>query len=369
VSTATSQIREASLVKRIADAVLYEGYILYPYRPSAVKNQQRWNFGVLCPESYAIAQRGTESSKMRTECLIEADPSTTINLRIRFLQLMMREVAEVIKECGRPFPDCEHVLKHEQEHFVLTPSLEVDGTRLQKWQEAVEREVVVPEMSISEAKQRIRFEFPANRTLEEVKSASGTVIGLIARTQHDLSGEIEISINQTNRQSRQRGIGNQKLLRLSITVRNLAIFEDAATRTRDEALMQSLVSTHTVLETQNGAFVSLLDPPEEYKQLVSDCKNTGTYPVLVGEEGDRHCVLSSPIILYDYPQIAPQSAGNLFDGTEIDEILTLRIMSLTDDEKREMRNADELARQLLERTESMSPEQMMNLHGVMTRKS
>ena len=79
MSTATSQIREASLVERIADAVLYEGYILYPYRPSAVKNQQRWNFGVLCPESYAIAQRGTESSTMRTECLIEADPSTTID--------------------------------------------------------------------------------------------------------------------------------------------------------------------------------------------------------------------------------------------------------------------------------------------------
>lgn len=366
MSTATSQIREASLVERIADAVLYEGYILYPYRPSAVKNQQRWNFGVLCPESYAIAQRGTESSTMRTECLIEADPSTTIDLRIRFLQLMMREVAEVIKECGRPIPACEHVLTHEQEHFVLAPSLEVDGTRLQKWQEAVEREVVVSALAINEVNQRIHFEFPANRTFEEIKSASGTVIGLILRTQKSLNGEIEISITKSNRQST---IGNRKLLRLSITVRNLAIFEDAATRTRDEALMQSLVSTHTILETQNGAFVSLLDPPEEYKQPASDCKNTGTYPVLVGEDGDRHCVLSSPIILYDYPQIAPQSAGSLFDGTEIDEILTLRIMSLTDDEKREMRNADELARQLLERTESLLPEQLMNLHGVMTRKS
>jgi len=366
VSTATSQIREASLVERIADAVLYEGYILYPYRPSAVKNQQRWNFGVLCPESYAIAQRGTESSTMRTECLIEADPSTTIDLRIRFLQLMMREVAEVIKECGRPIPDCEHVLTHEQEHFVLAPSLEVDGTRLQKWQEAVEREVVVSALATNEVNQRIHFEFPANRTFEEIKSASGTVIGLIVRTQKALNGEIEISIPKSNRQPT---IGNRKLLRLSITVRNLAIFEDAATRTRDEALMQSLVSTHTILETQNGAFVSLLDPPEEYKQPASDCKNTGTYPVLVGEDGDRHCVLSSPIILYDYPQIAPQSAGSLFDGTEIDEILTLRIMSLTDDEKREMRNADDLARQLLERTESLSPDQMMNLHGVMTRKS
>jgi len=360
VSTATSQIREASLVERIADAVLYEGYILYPYRPSAVKNQQRWNFGVLCPESYAIAQRGTESSTMRTECLIEADPSTTIDLKIRFLQLMMREVADAIADDGSPIPDCKHVFTHNGRHFVLVPSLEVGGNHLQTWQEAVEREVVVPQIRISElnSPHLTAFEYPANRTVEEIQAASGN-IALVLRTQQQLSGEIEISITTTNRQ----------LVRLSITVRNLAIFDDAATRTRDEALMQSLVSTHTILETQDGAFVSLLDPPEEYKQFASDCKNTGTYPVLVGEEGDRHCVLSSPIILYDYPQIAPQSAGNLFDGTEIDEILTLRIMSLTDDEKREMRNADELARHLLERTESLLPEQLMNLHGVMTRKS
>src|SRR6185295_15597008 len=140
---------------------------------------------------------------------------------------------------------------------------------------------------------------------------------------------------------------------------------NADQRSRDDALMHSLVSAHTIVETQKGAFVSLLDPPENYKAAASECVNTGTFPVLVGDEGDRNCILSSPIILYDYPQIAPQSAGNLFDGTEIDEILTLRIMSLTDDEKREMRSADDLARQLLERTESLRPDQLLNLHGVM----
>jgi len=40
-------------------------------------------------------------------------------------------------------------------------------------------------------------------------------------------------------------------------------------------------------------------------------------------------------------------------------------MSLTDEEKSEMRNADELARRLLERTESLSPDQLLNLHGLM----
>ena len=76
-------------------------------------------------------------------------------------------------------------------------------------------------------------------------------------------------------------------------------------------------------------------------------------------------MLSSPIILYDYPQIAPESPGALFDGTEIDEILTLRIMTLTDEEKREMRTVDERAREILERTENMPPDQLMKIHGVL----
>jgi hydrogenase maturation protease len=74
-------------------------------------------------------------------------------------------------------------------------------------------------------------------------------------------------------------------------------------------------------------------------------------------------MLSSPIILYDYPQIAPESPGDLFDATEIDEILTLRILTLTDDEKRAMASLDERARALLERTESIAREQLMGLHG------
>ena len=349
------------LVERIADAVLYEGYILYPYRPSAVKNQQRWNFGVLCPETYAIAQGGTERSLMRTECLIEADSATTVDVKVRFLHLMMREVAELITDCDPPIPDCKHVASHNQRYFVLVPSLEVDGKQVQPWQEAVEREVVVPQIRVRELKSphKVSFEFSGSRTIEEVKDASGRDVGILIRTQQELNGEIEVSIDKTDRQ----------LLKLAVTVRNLAEFDNGSTGSRDEALMKSFISTHTILRTEYGAFVSLLEPPEAYKTIASECNNSGTYPVLAGEEGDRHWVLSSPIILYDYPQIAPQSAGSLFDGTEIDEILTLRIMSLTEDEKSEMRSADELARQLLERTESLSAEQLMNFHGVMTRKS
>jgi hydrogenase maturation protease len=304
--------------------VLYEGYLLYPYRPSAVKNRQRWNFGALCPESYARAQNGTERSTMRTECLIEVDSSTTVDVTVRFLHLLLREVT-------------------------------VDGKVSQPWQEAVEREVVVPRINLDELKspRLVGFNFSAGKITEDLERSAG----MIVRTQHSIAGEVEVSATGMD----------GRLRKLSVVIRNLTAFADAQTKSRDDALLHSFVSTHTILTTQKGSFVSLLDLPDSCKAAAAECVNTGTYPVLVGDEGERNCVLSSPIILYDYPQIAPESAGDLFDGTEIDEILTLRIMSLTDDEKSEMRSADELARQLLERTESMSAEQLMNLHGVMKR--
>jgi hydrogenase maturation protease len=154
------------------------------------------------------------------------------------------------------------------------------------------------------------------------------------------------------------------LFKVSIRVQNLTPLETPA-ENRDAALMQSLVSTHTILGMKGGEFVSLLEPPAELQELASGCENVGAWPVLVGAQGQRDTLLAFPIILYDYPQIAPESPGDLFDGTEIDEILSLRIMTLTDEEKNEIRNSDDRARQILERTESMPAEQFMKLHGAM----
>jgi hydrogenase maturation protease len=109
--------------------------------------------------------------------------------------------------------------------------------------------------------------------------------------------------------------------------------------------------------------VSLLDPPEELRGAASACKNVGNFPVLVGAEGERDMMLCSPIILYDYPQIAPESAGNFYDATEMDEMLTLRVMTLTEPEKEQMRSAGEQVRALLERTERTAREQLMKTHG------
>jgi hydrogenase maturation protease len=157
-------------------------------------------------------------------------------------------------------------------------------------------------------------------------------------------------------------VGNE-IFNVCVTIRNETPFEHSTSSSRDEVLPRSLVSTHTLLGVQDGKFVSLVDPPAALQGLAGRCHNVGTWPVLVGEQGERDTMLSSPIILYDHPQIAPESSGDLFDGTEIDEILSLRIMTLTDEEKREMRHSDERARQILERTETLPAEQLMKLHG------
>ncbi len=338
------------LVERIVNAVLYEGYILYPYRPSAVKNRQRFNFGALYPESYSEAGRGTDAWSMQTECLVLGGARTVIDVKARFLRLSAREVAVPISGSEFQISDCR------DEELKVIESLEVDGQLFQTWQEAIERDVSAPEINLSTLAgepRRVPFAFPSKREAEALRDATGKTVGVIVRKQESVEGAIEVTA--------ERVIND--LFKVTVRILNLSPFEDAQLKSRDEALMKSLVSTHTILSVREGEFVSLLDTPEEFRELAASCKNVGTWPVLVGEDGERDCMLSSPIILYDYPQIAPESAGDLFDGTEIDEILTLRIMTLTDEEKRAMRGVDERARKILERTESLPAEQMMKMHG------
>ena len=118
-----------------------------------------------------------------------------------------------------------------------------------------------------------------------------------------------------------------------------------------------------MLTARGAQFVSLTDPPDRLRAEAEACRNEGTWPVLVGEPGSRDTLLSSPIILEDHPRIAPESPGDLFDGGEIDGLLTLNILSLTDEEKAEMRDSDPRTREILERTENLSEEEMMRLHG------
>jgi hypothetical protein len=338
-------------VDKIAKAVLYEGYMLYPYRPSSVKNQQRWNFGVLCPQSYSEAQNGSEAYTMQTECLVEGSSLTALEVRVRFLQLVARSVGKLTSPLRELSPGTNP-------EFRPAGKLEVNGRVYQPWQEAIERELCFPLYNIEALSHRPicdAFSFSTEKQFEYVRDNSGQIAGVIVRERRTITGAIEVATERVE----------DEVFKVSVLIRNITPFTVAQDSTRDDALPSSMASAHTVLGLQDGSFVSLIAPEARLREAAANCTNVGTWPVLVGGEGQRDTMLSSPIILYDYPQIAPESAGDLFDGTEIDEILSLRIMTLTDDEKREMSQSDERARQMLERTETMPVEQLMKLHGVL----
>jgi hydrogenase maturation protease len=345
----------AKLIEDIANAVLYEGYMLYPYRPSSVKNRQRWNFGVVYPRTYSEMQSGADNWFMQTECVAIAGPSAELRIKARFLQAVARTVGEL----RTPLDELPGAAEDRQEPaYEVVESLQVGEQILQPWQEAVEREIVLPSFGLGESAAATRstnLTFPGGREFEPVRNADGRIAGLIVRTREAIAARVDVTA-----ESIQDGLS-----KITVRILNISAPAKPSSPSRDDALMQSLLSAHTILGIDGGEFVSLLDPPDSLKQAVSECSNIGTWPVLAGEEGERDAMFSSPIILYDYPQIAPESPGDLFDGTEIDEILALRILTLTDDEKREMRSSDPRARQILERTESLPVEHFMKLHGAL----
>jgi hydrogenase maturation protease len=341
----------AALVDGIVKAVLYEGYMLYPYRPSAVKNRQRFNFGVVYPRVYSEAQGGTDACTMQTECLVQGNDGTQCLVCVRFLRMVGRSIAKV----RTPLSELSWVTDANIEKV---ERLEVNGTFYQAWQEAVEEVIEVTEFNLSAlAAQPMQWPFrlSARQERETVRDEHGLIVGIIQRDKARVAGKIEFAA-----QCLEPG-----LYKLTTRISNDSQVEAFVTASRDEALARSLVSAHTILEVREGGFVSLVDPPNAYRCYASACQNLGTWPVLVGEEGQRDTMLSSPIILYDYPQIAPESPGDLFDGAEIDEILSLRILTMTDEEKREMRQSDDRARRILERTEALPEEHFAKLHGAL----
>jgi hypothetical protein len=341
----------AALVDGIVKAVLYEGYMLYPYRPSAVKNRQRFNFGVIYPHAYSDAQGGTDAWTMQTECLVLGNEETHCAVRVRFLRMVARSVGKLLN----PTSELSSVTEGNIEKV---ERLEAGGKISQTWQEAVEEEIELTEFNLSALvaqPMQWPFRLSAKQDLEAVRDERGLIVGLISRDKASVAAMVELIAEQVK----------PGLFKLTTRVSNDSRIEGLDPASREEALARALVSAHTILEVRDGEFVSLIDPPETLREFAMACQNVGTWPVLIGEEGQRDTMLSSPIILYDYPLIAPESPGDLFDGAEIDEILSLRIMTMTEEEKQEMRHSDARARKILERTEALPDEQFMKLHGAL----
>jgi hypothetical protein len=284
-------------VRRVADAVLYEGYILYPYRASSAKNHSRWQFGVLMPPGYADP---SETSATQAECVFEPADASTVGVIVRFLQVQRRTSA------GEP-----------------------------PWDEAVEQEVTAGP-GVTE------FRIPGG---EEADAG-------VIRRRRPLTGTVSVQATALP--------GPWRAARLSVQVRNSS---SGRPDTRDDALPTALVAAHMIITVSGGRFVSLTDPPEWATAAVRDCENIGCWPVLADRE--HRVMLASPIILPDHPELAPESPGELYDGTEIDEILTLRTLALSDDEKRQARATDPRAAALIDRVESLDGATLEQLHGTL----
>jgi hypothetical protein len=330
------------LAQKVADAVLYEGYVLYPYRASAAKNRIRWQFGVVVPRGYAELG-GSEPWAMQTECLVEPEAATELDLRVRFLQVQARTIEERIGESA----------------FRPVETLEVGDRTLVTWEEGVERRIDIAAIPLAEllaGERRIPIEVPAGREVELARAADGGIAARIVRERWPVSGLVRI----TAKHAEPAELAGD-LVRIRVRIENSGPWEGGGDR--EGALRRSLVGAHTLLAVRGGAFVSLLDPPPEAAAAAAACANQHTWPVLIGPEGNRDVVLSSPIILYDHPAVAAESAGDFCDATEIDEILTLRVMTLTEDEKREARGTDERSRQIIERSDAIPSELFERMHG------
>jgi hypothetical protein len=325
--------------RRVADAILYEGYLLYPYRQSSQKNQVRFQFGVLMPPAYSVIDPH-ESAASQTECLLECDDDAQVSVLARFLQFQDRTVQGISPEDG-------------ELHDVGV--LYVDGFEHTTWNEAAEREqqLVVAVGALLDQDQALEFTLPAGEAVERITDATGRPAGQLTRRWAALDGAIALHA--------ERVAGPFGALRLRARLENRS--QPAALARRDDGLRHALIAAHLLIGVPGGRFLSMTDPPEWAAPAVAACQNTGTWPVLAGPEECRDLLLSSPVILYDHPEVAAESAGDLFDATEIDEILTLRTLALTDAEKREARSTDSRAADLIDRLDHLPPEMLERMHG------
>jgi hypothetical protein len=335
-------------VEAIADAVLYEGHLLYPYRPTALKNRMRWMFGSLFPPGYCAAERGTEASMIQTECLLRVDSTTRLEVRVRFLHAVERGVAELTPPLPA-WPDVGEPAYREIEE------LRIGDDVVRSCMEVTDRAIVLPPLHVDELLERPHctdFHFAAARTLEPVRTSDSMIAGAYVRWQEALHGTVEVHAEPAG----------EGLVAIRARIENRTSKEPPPP-SREEAVRFACLSCHTLLGVQSGEFLSLLDPGAEHRDRAARCRNIGTWPVLAGPRGRRDLVLSAPIVLDDHPQIAAESPANLCDATEIDELLMLRIQTLAPAEKRELRSLDGSVARMLERAESLDAAQMLALHG------
>jgi hypothetical protein len=323
-----------ALARLAADAVLYEGYLLYPYRSTAAKNQVRWQFGVLGPPGAASAGLGEEDD-LAVECLLRPDDERgRVTVHLRFLQLQRRQVERADGTGG----------------YSPVAELRTGGEVWTTWDEAVEIDRVLGTFSASDLRRGLHLVVQADAAEEMEALPSGRLV----RRRWPLSARVALE-----------AAAEGAVLRLRVAVRNTG----ARAADKDDAVRSSLIGTHLLMSATDARFVSVIDPPDDARDAAGRCRQHRCWPVLAGDGGPdgqtSDVVLAAPIILSDHPAVAPESSVAMFDSTEIDEILTLRVMTLTDEEKAQARATDPRAAAIIDRCEQLSPTELQRLHGIM----
>lgn len=298
-----------AIAGQLAHALMFEGYVLYPYRRDSLKNQKRVVFGSLYPA--AIAETSGQRSGLRAELLVVGE---SVRVEVLFLHWASRAPR---------------------------------GDEARPWFEALERRVQVGPLSLAKLESEPElssFEFATAKWQRgEARFSTQTV-----------SGTLRVGAQRVS----------SGVFRLCLALHNRSVVPPRPGF--DEASLAELLSfgaAHLLVQSEGGQLISLLEPPAELAAAAAACKNDGVWPVLIGSAEVRDTMLASPITLYDFPVVAPESPGDYFDSTEIDEMLALRVRTMTDAEKEQAKLTDPRARQILERSEQLSEEQLSLLHG------
>jgi hypothetical protein len=269
------------MLEELIDALLYEGYALYPYTPGATKNATPTPFGILYPPAYAESHP-TTFDHLRMDAALAPGADATLQAEVRFLQ------------AGAPESDARGIERRVELPLPPLAQLSPDGAAA-------------------------RF-------------ALDGLTGTIRMRAEAMDGE---------------------LVRVRMWVHNTTPLASPETAGRARALESSLISTHAILRAPGSTFHAATDHPE--------LASVNTFPVLATAEDDT--LLGATIVLPDHPQIAPESKGPLFDGTEIEEALLLHVHTLSEPEREAIAGGDPAVRAMVERAVATTPEEMLRLHG------
>jgi predicted nucleotidyltransferase len=339
----TTNVEELSTLEKITRTVLYEGYAIFPYRRSSAKNVKPIPFGTVYPQVYQKHHSELHAAT-QTQCILQASEQASVKITVRFLHLRRKRLLRIDPE------------NFGQNQFQSRDIIEIDDQTYESGWEALEREIDIGTHKLSDLinepyKEAIHFE--EEQTSDIIYDKDGKVAGNMLFQQDEINGELWIT-------AKPAGIVEDGYM-ITVNVGNTTTVDNAAGCSRDEVYGQSFLSANTILATDQGKFISQTDPPQDWREVNEACENINTWPVLIDK--NNKTMLSSPIVLYDYPEIAPESRGINFDSTEIEEMLMLQVAALTDEEKQEVEQSDSKMKAMLERVKNTTPGELLKLHG------